>query len=90
MHSVLIPSLFPFTLTINDRNSRFLNPTVELQKNGWIGNSICVLLLLLYFFLRKKKAKNNITDIVLVALFGVYALIAVFVFPNFKNLSFKG
>ena len=90
IHASLIPALFPFTLNIQDRNSRFLNPSAELQKTGWIGNSICLIIFLLWVFIRRKKLSNNVTDIILVALFGVYALIAVFIFPNFKNLSFKG
>ncbi|TKG92990.1 DUF4857 domain-containing protein [Puteibacter caeruleilacunae] len=90
VHSELIPAVFPFILTTQNRNSRFFDPSIEIQKKGWMGNIVCVILFVLGLLIWKKKLVNNISDIIFISVFGIYALIAVFVFPNFKNLSFKG
>lgn len=77
-------SLFPFEIRTKDTNSSYVNFFVSMSPGfRWvIANIICLLTLI--FVLRKRRCniKSNATDLLIVALTGVFGLIAVLVFPN--------
>ena len=77
-------SLFPFEIKTKDTNSSYVNLFVSMSPGfRWvIANIVCLLILI--FVIRKRgcNIKSNATDLLIVALTGVFGLISVLIFPN--------
>ncbi len=70
--------LFPFTVSLSDRSSAFLNLYVRCSHwAGLVGIALSLVIILTVWFVRKKKIVARWFDLLLVASTGVFGLIAV-------------
>lgn len=76
--------LFPFTLNFWARDTQFLKIWLSGYKGyGWILLNVFFVGLFVFLCIRNKKTfKNNIIDLILVALSGIFGFLAVTIFPN--------
>ena len=76
---IISKSIFPFSISLEDRNNSFINFYVEFSGLNYLYGNIISLLIALVLFSTKFKRKTNtkIIDLLIVLLTGVYGLVAV-------------
>jgi hypothetical protein len=80
----IFASIFPFELRTNDENSSYVNLYFKLSPGfKWIFiNILCIITIIFVLKRRGWEIKSNITDLVIVALTGLFGLLSVLFFPN--------
>jgi hypothetical protein len=80
----LFASLFPAQLSMTSENSKFVRFYLTMSKGfNWLFfNMILVVLQFIWLYLRKSKLKNNLVDLGIIAVSGIFGLIAIHIFSN--------
>jgi hypothetical protein len=76
--------LFPAQISMNNPNSKFINFYFEWSAGYWwiFVNLTFAMLHILLLIRRKARLSKNIPDLAIVAITGIFGLIAVNCFPN--------
>ena len=77
-------AVFPFSLSLKNTNSRFINLYPTLPK-GYIWIILNIVLVAIQITIIKKRDvnfKNNLLDLVLILVSGIFGFIAINIFPN--------
>jgi hypothetical protein len=80
----ILSALVPFEISLTSPNSAFIKFNLKMSPGFlWIITNLVALAFAVFIFIRKKMPiRDNIADIVITALAGIYGLIIIFIFPN--------
>jgi len=74
-------AIFPFSISLNDGSTTYVGLYADWHfPLAWIGNIIALLIFVIFLKKEKRKLKKSIPELVLVAVTGLYGLIACMVY----------
>lgn len=80
----IFASIFPAQVSMTSDSSKFIRFYVSISKGlNWVFLSLILMAFhFIWLFKRKAKLKNHLADLGIVAVSGIFGLIAIWIFPN--------